>query len=126
MPSALPVFYYRLVKRSRMFYKRHRRPLCQYRSPAISPSLHHQYADLDRIERTYLNGGWMPFLPIGITATRSEFENGTRIPQIGRDESGDRRSVCTRTEADIHTTGAPATGFIVRRSATCMHVGGGI
>ena len=38
----------------------------------------------------------------------------------------DRRSMCTRMEADIHTTGAPATGFIVRRSATCMHVGGGI
>ena len=88
MPSALPVFYYRLVKRSRMFYKRHRRPLCRYRSPAISPSSAiSMQISIGSKEHTWMAGGCL-FSRSASQPTRSEFENRTRIPRIGRDESG--------------------------------------
>lgn len=40
--------------------------------------------------------------------------------------AGMKGAIGKSTRRSISTTGAPATGFIVRPSATCMHVGGGI
>ena len=89
MPTTLPVFHRRLVKRSRMFYKQHRRPLCRYRSPAINSFLPHQHADPDHMEEhVRTQDGCVSFLPLigHRVCTRGEFEN--RAKGIPEDRQG--------------------------------------
>lgn len=59
---------------------------------------------------------WSPAWPL-----MANLKTGQRIARIGRDESGDRRSMRTRTERPISTTGAPRRrrGDWFYRSAKC-------